>query len=72
MNPADKVDDLLAKAGAQWRAGQPSPPSPTSIGSPRASARGDGSLCWQPQCRRDRDGRPGRLPNHKERHRWLP
>jgi hypothetical protein len=28
MNPADKVDDLLAKAGAQWRAGQPSPPEP--------------------------------------------
>lgn len=28
MNPTDKVDDLLAKAGAQWRAGQPSPPEP--------------------------------------------
>ncbi|GAA1657206.1 hypothetical protein GCM10009744_57720 [Kribbella alba] len=28
MNPVDKVDDLLAKAGAQWRAGQPSPPEP--------------------------------------------
>ncbi len=28
MNPTDKVDDLLAKAGAQWRAGQPSAPEP--------------------------------------------
>lgn len=28
MNPTDEVDDLLAKAGAQWRAGQPSAPEP--------------------------------------------
>ena len=28
MNPTDKVDDLLAKAGAQWRADQPSAPEP--------------------------------------------
>ncbi|MEV8375575.1 hypothetical protein AB0P21_22755 [Kribbella sp. NPDC056861] len=28
MNPTDKVDDLLAKAGAQWRASQPSAPEP--------------------------------------------
>ncbi|MEV6416547.1 hypothetical protein [Kribbella sp. NPDC051718] len=28
MNPTDKVDDLLAEAGAQWRATQPSPPEP--------------------------------------------
>jgi hypothetical protein len=28
MNPNDEVDDLLAKAGAQWRAGQPSAPEP--------------------------------------------
>jgi hypothetical protein len=28
MNPSDKVDDLLAKAGSQWRAGQPSAPEP--------------------------------------------
>lgn len=28
MNPTDKVDDLLAKAGAQWRATQPSAPEP--------------------------------------------
>ncbi|WP_020385735.1 hypothetical protein [Kribbella catacumbae] len=28
MNPTDKVDDLLAKAGAEWRAGQPSAPEP--------------------------------------------
>jgi hypothetical protein len=28
MNPTDKVDDLLAEAGAQWRASQPSPPEP--------------------------------------------
>jgi hypothetical protein len=28
MNPTDKVDDLLAKAGAQWRATQPSTPEP--------------------------------------------
>jgi hypothetical protein len=28
MNPTDKVDDLLAKAGADWRAGQPSAPEP--------------------------------------------
>lgn len=28
MNPTDKVDDLLAEAGAQWRATQPSAPEP--------------------------------------------
>lgn len=28
MNPTDKVDDLLAEAGAQWRASQPSAPEP--------------------------------------------
>lgn len=28
MNPTDKVDDLLAKAGAEWRARQPSAPEP--------------------------------------------
>lgn len=28
MNPTDKVDDLLTKAGAQWRASQPSAPEP--------------------------------------------
>jgi hypothetical protein len=28
MNPTDEVDDLLAKAGAQWRASQPSAPEP--------------------------------------------
>jgi hypothetical protein len=28
MNPSDKVDDFLAKAGAQWRAGQQSAPEP--------------------------------------------
>ena len=28
MNPTDKVDDLLAKAGAEWRASQPSAPEP--------------------------------------------
>jgi hypothetical protein len=28
MNPTDEVDDLLAKAGAQWRADQPSAPEP--------------------------------------------
>jgi hypothetical protein len=28
MNPTDKVDDLLAKAGARWRADQPSAPEP--------------------------------------------
>jgi len=28
MNPSDEVDDFLAEAGAQWRAGQPSPPEP--------------------------------------------
>ncbi|NEA32269.1 hypothetical protein [Streptomyces sp. SID13031] len=28
MNPTDEVDDLLAKAGAQWRATQPSAPEP--------------------------------------------
>jgi hypothetical protein len=28
MSPTDEVDDLLAKAGAQWRAGQPSAPEP--------------------------------------------
>jgi hypothetical protein len=28
MNPSDDVDDFLAKAGAQWRAGQPSAPEP--------------------------------------------
>lgn len=28
MNPTDKVDDQLAKAGAQWRASQPSAPEP--------------------------------------------
>jgi hypothetical protein len=28
MNPTDKVDDLLAKAGADWRGAQPSAPEP--------------------------------------------
>lgn len=28
MKPTDKVDDLLTKAGAQWRASQPSAPEP--------------------------------------------
>ncbi|MDX6235421.1 MAG: hypothetical protein QOG10_236 [Kribbellaceae bacterium] len=28
MSPSDKVDDFLAKAGAEWRAGQPSAPEP--------------------------------------------
>jgi hypothetical protein len=28
MSPSDEVDDFLAKAGAQWRAGQPSAPDP--------------------------------------------
>ncbi|TDU91613.1 hypothetical protein EV138_5222 [Kribbella voronezhensis] len=28
MSPSDEVDDLLTKAGADWRAGQPSPPEP--------------------------------------------
>ncbi|MFC0629096.1 hypothetical protein [Kribbella deserti] len=28
MNAPDEVDDLLRRAGAQWRAGQPSPPEP--------------------------------------------
>lgn len=28
MNPSDEADDFLREAGAQWRAGQPSPPEP--------------------------------------------
>ncbi|WP_112244065.1 hypothetical protein [Kribbella monticola] len=28
MSPSDEVDDLLTKAGANWRASQPSPPEP--------------------------------------------
>src|SRR5262249_2931192 len=28
MNPTDEVDDLLRRAGAEWRADQPSPPEP--------------------------------------------
>jgi hypothetical protein len=28
MSPSDEVDDFLVKAGAQWRAGQPSMPEP--------------------------------------------
>ena len=28
MNPTDEVDDLLTRAGARWRADQPSPPEP--------------------------------------------
>ena len=28
MNPTDEVDDLLTRAGARWRADQPSAPEP--------------------------------------------
>ncbi|MGY4771977.1 hypothetical protein ACXC9Q_34165 [Kribbella sp. CWNU-51] len=28
MNPTDEVDDLLTRAGARWRADEPSPPEP--------------------------------------------
>jgi len=28
MNPTDEIDELLTRAGAQWRAGQPSAPEP--------------------------------------------
>ncbi|HET6295317.1 MAG TPA: hypothetical protein VFG33_18170 [Kribbella sp.] len=45
MKPTDEVDDLLAKAGAQWRASQPSPPEPDVD---RITGGGNGPRRWIP------------------------
>ena len=45
MKPTDEVDDLLAKAGAQWRASQPSPPEPDVD---RITGGGKGPRRWIP------------------------
>jgi hypothetical protein len=56
MNPTDEVDDLLAKAGAQWRAGQPSAPEPdlgriTAAGADRRFRRWVPAVAGSTDCR---------------------
>ena len=56
MNPSDKVDDFLAEAGAQWRAGQPSAPEPDLD---RITDQRSGSVCLHIRDTRGIDTRAG-------------
>ena len=62
MNPTDEVDDLLTRAGARWRADQPSAPEPDldrMLGG-RKRPRRLGSGAGRRQRRRDRRRRAHR------------
>ena len=67
MNPTDEVDDLLTRAGAQWRADQPSAPEPDldrMLGG-RKRPRALGAGAGRRQCRRDRRRRADRTAGRR-------